>query len=375
MMSRTPLSHGLLERLLDLPDLTLSPNHAVSRMVEDVRLAALEVVPSSTLSMKELLERGNRIAHAEHNYHLLGYSPNDVVLSQAHTQWLDHERLLRTQTTSVILEQLQRLTASPSSHLLLTPGMVYRRDVRDRTHCGQPHQIDVWWLLPKQQQPEDPTSWLLGLMKQVLPDVALQALATQHPYTQHGKEIQAQWQGQWLEIGEGGLIDPALLERLGLDSGQWGGVASGWGLDRLVMVRKDLPDIRLLRDPLPAIAQQMQDLRPWKAVSRQPTAVRQLSLARPQDESEEALTESILGALPEEADGCLQEVVMEGLWSPSELPAAAKERLGLQEDQRNRLIKLVWQSPSRSIERDQINAWSRQLYRACHQGTAWTYCP
>lgn len=375
MSSPSPLSSADLQRLLALPDLTRQPCHAVAQMVDLVAQAAQQVAEAQGLPLASRRVAGNPVAHAQHNYHLLGYDPQSVMLSQAHTQWVDNEHLLRTQTTSVILEQLQSLAADPQPMLLLAPGMVYRRDVRDRTHCGQPHQVDVWWLVPREQQPQAPGPWLRALMERVLPGTSLDLVSTAHPYTQQGIEVQARWQNQWLEIGEGGLIDPALLERLGLDPNNWGGVASGWGLDRLVMVRKALPDIRLLRDPLPAIAKQMKHLDAWKEISRQPTAARELSLARPPEESEEALTEAVLTALPQEAEGCLQEIRAGGTWAYEELPEVARQRLGLMEGQVNRLITLVWQSPSRSIARQQVNEWSRQVYRACHAGSSWTYCP
>lgn len=374
MNHSTPLSAAALDRLLAISDLTEAHalgHHAIEQQANAVCDAALGVMPG----LRAVWKRGARIARAAHNYHLLGYAPEDVVLSGAHTHWVDGERLLRTQTTSVVLEHLEQWKQAPVPSLVLAPGLVYRRDVRDRTHCGQPHQMDVWWLVPKDHEPVDPSAWLLGVMAQALPGVETQALATSHPYTRSGIEIQARWQDQWLEIGEGGLIDPALLERLGIDSAQWGGVASGWGLDRLVMVRKGLPDIRLLRDPLPAIARQMTHLGSWTEVSRQPTAVRELSLARPAGESEEALTELLLAALPDDAEACLQAVEMAGLWTASALPAVALQRLGLQEDQENRLVRLVWQSASHSIGRQEVNAWSRGLYRALHAGTAWAYCP
>lgn len=374
MNHSTPLSAAALDRLLAISDLTEAQalgHHAIAQQADAVCGAALGVMPG----LRAVWKRGDRIAHAAHNYHLLGYAPEDVVLSSAHTQWVDSERLLRTQTTSVVLEHLEQWKQAPVPGLVLAPGLVYRRDVRDRTHCGQPHQMDVWWLVPKKDEPIEPSAWLLRLMSEALPGVETQAIATEHPYTRAGIEIQARWQGQWLEIGEGGLIDPALLDRLGIDSSQWGGVASGWGLDRLVMVRKGLPDIRLLRDPLPAIARQIEHLKPWKEISRQPTAVRELSLARPAGESEEALTELLLAALPEGAEECLQEIGMGGLWEANALPAAALQRLGMREGQENRLVRLVWQSPSRSIGRHEVNAWSRSLYRAAHAGTAWDYCP
>jgi len=56
---------------------------------------------------------------------------------------------------------------------------------------------------------------------------------------------------EWIEIGECGLASPALLAASGLPAHT--GLAMGLGLDRLVMLRKGIDDIRLLRATAPRI--------------------------------------------------------------------------------------------------------------------------
>jgi phenylalanyl-tRNA synthetase alpha chain len=66
----------------------------------------------------------------------------------------------------------------------------------------------------------------------------------------------------WVEIGECGLAHPDVLASAGRNPREWTGLAMGLGLDRLLMLRKGMPDIRLLRSTDPRIAGQMQDLAP-----------------------------------------------------------------------------------------------------------------
>ena len=66
-----------------------------------------------------------------------------------------------------------------------------------------------------------------------------------HPYTDDGLQIDVENGDEWVEIGECGLAGAHVLRGAGLD-GQWTGLAMGLGLDRLLMLRKGIADIRLL---------------------------------------------------------------------------------------------------------------------------------
>lgn len=318
---------------------------------------------------------GDPVVQAAHNYTLLGYPKDAIVQDATYTQWVDDQSILRTQTTSLILEALLRLAPDPRACTLLAPGMVYRRDVRDRWHCAQPHQMDIWVLMPKEQEsPQALLDLVHTLANAGMPGVELDIRNTSHPYTEQGIEINAKWQGQWLEVGEAGLIAPSLLERLGIDTAKWGGLAMGLGIDRWTMVAKQLPDIRLLRDQLPSVSKQMENLSPWRPVSRQPVAARELSLASLAGQTEEALVERVLDALGEDGR-LLQTVEIKGRWNMADLPPASVARLGATLNQENLLIKLVWQDEAGSLPRERVNEMARLVYRALHEGGNWEYCP
>ena len=50
----------------------------------------------------------------------------------------------------------------------------------------------------------------------------------------------------WVEILPGGMIHPAVLRHGGIDPTKWRGFAFGLGLDRLVMMKYGIDDIRHL---------------------------------------------------------------------------------------------------------------------------------
>ena len=82
------------------------------------------------------------------------------------------------------------------------------------------------------------------------------------------------------------------------------GLAIGLGLDRLLMLRKGIPDIRLLRATDPRIAWQMLDLAPYRPVSLMPPVCRDLSIVvdTAADTLAEDLGDEVRGALGDRAE-------------------------------------------------------------------------
>ena len=66
------------------------------------------------------------------------------------------------------------------------------------------------------------------------------------PFTEPSAEVDVQWRGRWLEVMGCGMVDPAVLEGLGLDPERYSGFAAGLGVERFCMVRHGIDDIRRL---------------------------------------------------------------------------------------------------------------------------------
>jgi phenylalanyl-tRNA synthetase alpha chain len=48
----------------------------------------------------------------------------------------------------------------------------------------------------------------------------------------------------WIELGGAGMVHPNVLEAAGIDPEIWSGWAFGFGIDRMAMLRHDVPDLR-----------------------------------------------------------------------------------------------------------------------------------
>ena len=358
-----------VKEALELCDLTEqdSPTHAIGLLLNEV----LEGLVLRGWPVGRIL-RGPRIVSAQENYGLLGYDPAEVTLGSEHTRWVDEHSLLRTQTTSQIPVALQRIAQNRKEGeiiLLAAPGITFRRDSRDRWHCAEPHQMDIWVL----GDPEHSTrAHLLKLVGDILacavPDMSWIYSDSPHHYTEGGIEVNLLSNEQPVEVIECGCIARSLLQRLSIDPARHGGLALGMGLDRLTMLRKGIPDIRLLRDLDERVQAQMHDLLPWRAVSRLPSITRDISLAVSPGLSEEVLTEKMLLAAGD-CSAWIEEMQVKGRWAERDLPAKAIERLGLLPGQENVLLRVVLRDCSRSITTREANALYERIQSALHEGT------
>jgi phenylalanyl-tRNA synthetase alpha chain len=366
--SRKTVTDSALKQALLMVDLTESstPDHAVRLLLNEVLQGLAEKGWPQAQQ-----QTGPRIVSAEENYGLLGYDPAEVTLGSEHTRWVDECSLLRTQTTSQIPAALQRAAQmrQPGQMILLAaPGITFRRDSRDRWHCAEPHQMDIWVLGDPELSTHEHLLRLVGdILNSAVPEKNWVYSDSPHHYTEGGIEVNVLNDGAQVEVLECGRIARSLLERLKIDPLRHGGLALGMGLDRLTMLRKGIPDIRLLRDQNKRVQAQMHDLNAWTAVSRLPSIARDISLAVTPGLSEEVLTERMLLAAGDSSDW-IEEMQIKGRWDFLDLPSQAIERLGMLPGQENVLLRVVLRDCSRSITTAEANALYADIQAAMHEG-------
>jgi phenylalanyl-tRNA synthetase alpha chain len=254
--------------------------------------------------------------------------------------------------------------------LIVCPGLTYRRDAIDRLHVGEPHQLDLWRVTRRPLDRGALEEMIAVVGAALLPSTPLRSEAAQHPYTLDGLEVHARVKERWVEILECGLAHPRVLAAAG--SNARGGLAMGIGLDRALMLRKGIDDIRLLRSQDPRIASQMLDLEAYRPVSSQPAIRRDLSIAVPNDATPEELGDRVRDIVGERADS-LEAVEVLSQTAYAELPTAARERLGIAAGQKNVLLRLVIRNLTRTLTAAEANALRDEIYAALHEGSVKTW--
>jgi phenylalanyl-tRNA synthetase alpha chain len=253
--------------------------------------------------------------------------------------------------------------------LIACPGVVYRRDAIDRIHSGTPHQLDLWRIVRHRPLTTGDLKDMIEIvLRSILPGAGWRVEPRVHPYTTDGLQIDVDNGGEWVEIGGCGLASPAVLRNAGLRD-DCAGLALGVGLDRLLMLRKGMADIRLLRATDPRVATQMGDLSLYRAVSNRPAVVRDLSIAVAPDLDEELLGDRVRAVLGDDAE-CVEAVEVVSETRGQALPAAAAVRLGIRPGQKNVLLRVTLRSVDRSVTREAANGLRDRIFTALHQGVA-----
>ena len=359
------LRPGQLARDLAVRDLTDPTQgvHAIQLLV-DAAVASL----AAAWSCQVRWHRGPRVVPAADNYDWLRIPTDAVSRDVRYTRYLDQHRMLRSHSTAMIPAALRALAADPAGDVLLVcPGVVYRRDAIDRLHSPTPHQLDLWRISRRRLCHHDLEQMARLLVEALTPGRRWRWEARLHPYTLDGRQVDVRWDDTWVEVAECGLAHPKVLERAGLAG--WSGLALGMGLDRLLMLRKGIPDIRLLRSSDPRIAGQMADLKSWRPASSMPPVRRDLSVAVEADDTAEDLGDRVREALGPDADA-VEEVAVLAETGYKELPAQAVARLGIRQGQKNLLVRVVLRHLERTLTDEEANRLRDRIYAALHQGSA-----
>lgn len=360
------LTPAQLERDLGVRDLTDRGQgpHAIQVLVDEAVGALASAWPTVVREC-----RGPRVVPIEDNYDRLRIGPTAVTRDARYTRYVDHDHLLRSHSSAMIPPALGALSADPvDDAVLVCPGVVFRRDAIDWQHTGTPHQLDLWRVCRTATMHRRDLDQMVEMLLDVLvPGRPSRSHPRVHPYTVDGRQVDVAADDRWVEVWECGLAHPEVLARAGLAG--WSGLALGMGLDRLLMLRKGIPDIRLLRSTDPRIGSQMHDLEPYVPVSSMPAIRRDLSVAVADDDDAEHLGDRVRDALGADADA-VEEITVVATASFDEVPLPARTRLGLVEGQRNLLVRVVLRHLERTLTDAEANQLRDRIYAALHEGTA-----
>jgi len=361
-LSAADLHHALTLR--DLSDPAQGP-HAIQALVDRMVAALVGAWGCTTTTV-----RNPPVVAVRDNYDRLGFAGADVTRQARYTRYLSPTAMLRSHTSADVPSTLERYAGidRPVDELLVIPGLVYRRDLIDRTHVGEPHQVDLWRVRSSPNTSNADLDEMVSLLVgAVVPDVRYRTVPTTHAYTLDGRQIDMWCGGEWLELAECGRIKPRVLADAGLDPRAWSGLALGMGLDRAVMLHKGVPDIRYLRASEPRIAVQMEDLSQWRPVSMLPPITRDISVVLADEVGDEAIGDIVRTTLRHRLDD-VEAVEVRDRTTYDDLPDAARRRLAIVPGQVNVLVRLTLRPIERTLTDLEANQIRNEVYLALHAG-------
>jgi len=194
------------------------------------------------------------------NFRKLNMPPDHPARDSQDTFYVGSEAtaklLLRTHTTASSISQA--LSGQTGPVRILSCGKCFRRDATDRTHNPMFHQFDGIVVGPGITM-ADLKGTLHAAMRQIMEaDIAIRFRVSYFPFTEPSAEFDLSCticggqgcatckQTGWLEMGGCGMIHPQVLKNVGLDPTAVSGLAFGFGVERPLMIKHRIDDIRLL---------------------------------------------------------------------------------------------------------------------------------
>ena len=233
-----------------------------------VRMGHRHILTQTVEEITELLARmgfvvayGPEVEDERHNFNALNIPPahpardelNNFYITPGGDPNRDTLRLgtpvmLRSQTSTV---QIRVMENQPPPVRVISPGRVYRPDTVDATHSFMFHQLEGLYV-DEGVTMADLKSDLDQFVKAYFgPEVQTRMRPSFFPFTEPSAELDilfhnADGSTRWIELGGCGMVDPNVLEAVGYDAEKYTGYAFGLGIERMVMRKYGIPDIRLL---------------------------------------------------------------------------------------------------------------------------------
>ena len=186
------------------------------------------------------IETGPEAEIDYYNFEALNVPEDHPAKDMHDTFYLSNSGLLRTHTSPV---QIRTMEKSEPPHRIICPGKVYRKD-SDLTHTPMFHQIEGLVV-----EKDASFAQLKGLLNDFLEDffgekVELRFRPSYFPFTEPSAEADIRWKKNWLEVLGCGMVHPNVLEGVGVDTKEYSGFAFGLGVERMAMLKYDIPDLR-----------------------------------------------------------------------------------------------------------------------------------
>ena len=214
----------------------------------------LDEITEIFLGMGYSVVEGPEVETDHYNFEALNIPRNHPARDTQDTFYISENILLRTQTSPVQVRVMEQ-TKPPIR--ILSPGRVYRSDAVDATHSPLFHQIEGL-VVDRGITMGDLKGSLAIFAKRLYGEDAEVRFRPHHfPFTEpsaemdvmcfhcHGKGCRLCKGEGWIEILGCGMVHPKVLSGCGIDPEEYSGFAFGLGLERVVMRRFNIDDLRL----------------------------------------------------------------------------------------------------------------------------------
>lgn len=314
LSTRQDSEAGRIKRYLAMPDLSRDSESPIYEITQKVK---------SLFTFKKFDDiRIPEIVPASESFDLFNFPPEHPARSKSDTYYVDDKNILRTHTTVMWyyyfnLPEVKEKLNNKKALGVVSYGKVYRKDEIDRRHMNVFHQFDGLYICPKDMHmitQNDLKDVLTEVVKGVAGEnVKFRFNPDTFPYTFDSLEVEVDKNSfnkdsdkeEWVELWGAGIVEPKVLEKLGVDSEVYNGWAFGLGMERMAIISMELPDIRLLWSNDERVKKQLKMGNRFVEVSKYPPIVRDISFIVKNDfipNNYFDLVRDVIGDLAEEVE-------------------------------------------------------------------------
>ncbi len=240
------LAEEIIDVTIPAKKKTLGHRHPMNIVLDDMK--------NIFMGMGYEIAEGPEVEKDYYNFEALNIPENHPAKDEQDTFYINKELVLRTQTSPV---QIRVMENSKPPIRIIAPGRVYRSDEVDASHSPVFNQIEGL-VIDKNITMADLKGALEVFIKELYGETVKVKFRPHHfPFTEPSAEVDVSCvmcggegcrvcKGSgWIEILGCGMVHPKVLEMVGIDPNEYSGFAFGMGLERIVMLRYGINDIRL----------------------------------------------------------------------------------------------------------------------------------
>ena len=191
---------------------------------------------------------GPEVEDDRHNFEALNTPPEHPARDPLDNFYINQTTMLRSQTSTV---QIRVMESQQPPVRVISLGRCYRPDTVDATHSFMFHQVEGLYVDEGVTMADLKTCLDQFCKAYFGPEVGTRFRPHFFPFTEPSAEVDILFRdkdgsSEWIELGGCGMVDPNVLEAVGYDSEKYTGFAFGMGIERGIMRKHGIADIRLL---------------------------------------------------------------------------------------------------------------------------------
>ena len=193
---------------------------------------------------------GKEIIPEAQNFDILNFPPDHPARDTHDTFWIKGSKESTVARTHISSLQVPYMLEHKPPLRMVSSGLVYRAEATDATHEAQFHYTEGLVV-----EKGVTLAQLKGTLETFLGEffgknIPIRFRPGNFPFVEPGVEVEMQYttkngETRWLEMLGAGMVHPQVLKNGGIDGEEYQGFAFGVGVNRLLLIKYGIPDVRL----------------------------------------------------------------------------------------------------------------------------------